>query len=92
MIDRVVISVTAKKQLKKAPQRIAVKLLHWVRSVELLGLEEVRKIPGFHDEPLKGERRGQRAIRLNQAYRAIYVFKGDNIEFVSVEEVTKHDY
>jgi toxin HigB-1 len=92
MTNRVVITITAKKQLIKAPRRIAVKLLHWARSVELLGLEEVRKIPGFHDEPLKGERYGQRAIRLNRAYRAIYIIKNDSVEFVSVEEVTKHDY
>ena len=62
-------------------------------SVEAIGLEEVRKVPGFHDEPLKGDRKGQRSIRLNRAYRAIYVAnKGGTVEFVSVEEVNKHDY
>ena len=57
------------------------------------GLEEIRKIPGYHDEPLHGERRGQRSIRLSRGYRAIYIVKSDNsIEFVSVEEVNKHEY
>jgi len=56
-------------------------------------LEEVRKIPGYHDEPLKGRRAGQRSIRLSKAYRAIYVLlESGSIEFVSVEEVSKHDY
>lgn len=49
-------------------------------------------MPGYHDEPLKGARVGQRSIRLNRAYRAIYVIKNDGIEFGSVEEVNKHDY
>ena len=53
----------------------------------------MRKTPGYHDEPLRGERQGQRSIRLSRAYRAIYIIKNDReIEFVSVEEVSKHEY
>jgi proteic killer suppression protein len=53
----------------------------------------LRKLPGFHDEPLKGRRKGQRSIRLSRMYRAIYVVKRDgSLEFVSVEEVSKHEY
>lgn len=52
------------------------------------GLYEVRKIPGYHDEPLKGKRTGQRSIRLNRAYRAIYIiYRNDVIHFVEVKEV-----
>jgi proteic killer suppression protein len=52
-----------------------------------------RRIPGYHDEPLKGARTGQRSVRLSRAYRAIYEIRADDsIEFVSVEEVNKHDY
>ena len=64
----------------------------WVAVVEHDGLETVRKVPGYHDEPLKGERRGQRSIRLSRAYRAIYEIKQDVVEFASVEEVSKHKY
>ena len=65
----------------------------WVDSVKQDGLEDTRKIPGYHDEPLQGSRRGQRSIRLNRSYRAIYEFGTDNIiDFVSIEEVTKHEY
>jgi proteic killer suppression protein len=93
MIKKVEISKFAQKQLKKVPLYIAVKLHAWVDDVEERGLEEVRKIPGFHDEPLQGDRLGQRSIKLNRAYRAIYVINENNqIEFVSVEEVSKHDY
>lgn len=49
-------------------------------------------MPGYHDEPLKGRRAGQRSIRLSRAYRAIYEIRVDDVTFVSVEEVNKHDY
>jgi proteic killer suppression protein len=93
MIDVVVLSRRAQKDLRSAPQHVATKLLYWVREVETNSLEETRRQPGFHDEPLKGRRKGQRSVRLSRAYRAIYVIRRDgSLEFVSVEEVSKHEY
>ena len=93
MIHAVRFSRKADKQLPKLPGHIINKLETWVRAVELDGLEMVRRISGYHDEPLKGTRQGQRSIRLSRAYRAIYVVKTDDtVEFVSVEEVSKHEY
>ena len=92
MIFRVEITKLAEKQLRKMPQHIKDNLIIWVMAVEQDGLEEVRKVPGYHDEPLKGDRAGQRSIRLSRAYRAIYEIKEDTAKFVSVEEVNKHDY
>lgn len=61
--------------------------------VEHEGLEESRKIPGFHDEPLKGKRKGERSIRLSRAYRAIYSVRSKGkISIAYVEEVNKHEY
>jgi proteic killer suppression protein len=46
-----------------------------------------------HDEPLKGDRQGQRSVRLNRAYRAIYVEREDDeVALVDVIEVNKHGY
>ena len=92
MVHKVVISKSAKKDLKKVPSYIAVKLQAWVNDIEIQGLEEVRKVPGWHDEPLHGKSKGQRSIRLSKSYRAIYVIKKTQIEFVSIEEVHKHGY
>ena len=92
MIRTVQLSDGAAKDLRKVPDYIRVKLLGWVNAVEMRGLEEVRKVPGFHDEPLKGDREGQRSIRLSQAYRAIYVVVSGAAKFVRVEEVSKHRY
>jgi proteic killer suppression protein len=52
----------------------------------------MRKRPGFHDEPLKGKRQGQRSIRLNKAYRAIYEVDPQEPHFIEVVEVNKHEY
>ena len=93
MIRMIVISERARKQLARVPRRIAEKLLGWVDLVVEDGLEEARRVPGYHDEPLRGDRLGQRSIRLNIHYRAIYEIRNNGtIEFVSVEEVNKHEY
>ena len=69
------------------------KLKTWTYLVEEIGLEQVRKTSGYHDEPLVGRRRGMRSIRLSGAYRAMYrvLLQGDD-EVVSVVEVSKHGY
>ncbi len=92
MINKVVLSIRARRQLLLVPAHVALKLAAWVEAVEATSIETVRKVPGFHDEPLKGQRRGQRSIRSSRAYRAIYIIRDDQMEFVSVEEVSKHDY
>jgi proteic killer suppression protein len=92
MIQRVEITRRAEKQLRKLPRHIVDNLAIWVAAVEFDGLEEVRRLPGYHDESLKGDRAGQRSIRLSRSYRAIYEIRTDTARFVSVEEVSKHDY
>jgi mRNA-degrading endonuclease YafQ of YafQ-DinJ toxin-antitoxin module len=48
---------------------------------------------GVRDHALKGRWQGYRAIRLSDAYRAIYIVRANgSIETVYVEEVNKHDY
>jgi proteic killer suppression protein len=71
VVRRVEISGRAAKQLRKVPRHIQYNLMIWVTAVELDGVEAVRKVPGYHDEPLKGDRTGQRSIRLSRSYRAI---------------------
>lgn len=72
MISVVILSKKAKKDLLKVPWFIAANLHGWILSVEEEGLENIRKISGYHDEALSGIRKGQRSIRLNHSYRAIY--------------------
>ena len=81
------------KQLATIPSYLRDKFLAWALVVERVGMMEARRLPGYHDEPLKGERKGQRSIRLNRAYRAIYVeLGGGEVQVVKVIEVNKHGY
>jgi proteic killer suppression protein len=93
MIFDVRLSRMVNKQLRKLPQHITVNLMSWVDDVERNGLEVARKRLGYHDEPLHGQLKGQRSVRLSRSYRAIYEIKDDNsVEFVNIEEVSKHEY
>lgn len=92
-IFEVKISKQAEKDLRHIPAHIVFKLQLWIDGVKNEGLREIRKRPGFHDEPLKGKRQGQRSIRLNKGYRAIYeVDTHGIIHFIEIIEVNKHEY
>lgn len=49
VMDRVVLS-KVEKQLKKVPQEIVFRLMRWIRTIEEFGLNEARKVKGYHDE------------------------------------------
>jgi proteic killer suppression protein len=86
------LTAALKKSLKKLPIHIVVKFQDWVESVEERGLQEIRKIPGYHDEPCIGSMKGFRSIRLSRGYRAYYRILSDKVEFISVERIDKHEY
>ena len=65
-MSEIVLNKRAQKQLRKIPTHIQGELQSWIESVEAFGIEEIRIIPGYHDEPLTGQRSGQRSIRLFQ--------------------------
>ena len=92
METSVELSERAKKQLKKLPQHIVFKFYVWVEFLSEVGLLETRKSKGFHDEPLKGIRKGQRSIRLNKSYRAIYIEVNGSIELIEILEINNHEY
>lgn len=93
VLYRVELSKEVIRQLRRVPKHIVTKLLAWMDDVEARGLDEVRKIPGYNDHPLKGQLAGRRAIRLSQQWRAVYVVTGKGTaEFVLIEEVHPHDY
>ena len=80
----------ARKQLLKAPQPIQQKLKDWIKLLEAEGLAFVRTVKSYHDEPLQGQRMGQRSVRLNRQWRAIYEELTGTL--LSIQEITPHDY
>lgn len=92
-IFTVILTKSAKRDLLKVPHHIVRKLQGWVDDIETDGLIATRKIPGYHDEPLKSKRTGQRSVRLSKSYRAFYIEDHQGkIEVVKVLEINKHDY
>ena len=79
------------RSFERLPQYFRDKVIDWTTLVENTGLREVRKRPGFHDEPLIGSRKGQRSVRINQDYRIIYSVSEDGKEILMLE-VSKHEY
>ena len=82
----------ARKGLENGPAYIQDKFFDWIHSVQMLGLGAVRKSPAFHDEPLQGKRKGQRSVRLNKQWRAIYTVTDQEQVIVTVLEGNAHDY
>ncbi len=86
-------SKSVEKELDRLPEFIIHKFQAWTVAVERDGMTSVRKLKGFHDEPLRGKRAGQRSVRLNRSYRTIYVeLQNGEIHIVQVIEINKHDY
>jgi len=93
LINQVDVSKRAERSLQKAPRQVAAKFLYWKRQVEEHGLETVMKIPGYHDEGLRGKLRGRvRSVRMALGFRAFYRVVGATVKCVLVEEVNRHDY
>lgn len=79
------------KRCLKLPAHIVKKYELWKNIVFRHGPAKLKEFPGFHDERLKGERKGQRSSRLSDQYRVIYMVERDTIT-VFVLEITPHKY
>lgn len=93
----VIFSKKAEKSLRKSPPQVQQKTAFWRKLVETQGLSRAVLIKGFNDEGLKGDRQGQRSIRLNHQWRAIYEKRigqdgSETVELVEIIEVTPHKY
>ena len=72
------------KALPKQLQRIALRKLLQIDAAE--GLEDLRAPPGNRLEPLRGKRRGQHSIRINDQWRISFIWKGGDAHSVEVAD------
>ena len=79
------------KSLKTIPLRIRKEYEIWKRIVELQGIQGLREIKGYRDEPLKGEWKGFRSSRLSLKWRVIYMAEKEQLE-VYVIDINAHKY
>ena len=93
MVNTVVVSRAAQKDLRRVSAQIRDSFARWVALVETSGIMAARAVPGYNDEALNGKRQHQRSVRLSKGYRAIYETRKDGaLHFISVEEITNHEY
>jgi proteic killer suppression protein len=87
------LSAFVQKRFRRLPDYIQKAVRTWSTLIEEHGIWAMKRIPGYHDEPLHGDRKGQRSSRLSRGYRVIYEeLDSGEIVVISVLEVTKHEY
>lgn len=79
------------RMCRKLPVNVVKKYELWKDIIFRHGPEKLKEFRGFHDEKLKGNRRGQRSSRLSAQYRVIYTVK-QQIVTVFVLEISPHKY
>ena len=68
----------------RLPKAVKDRFKQWATEVEQKGLEEVRRVPGYHDEPIKSLP-GRRSVRVGEGFRACYeTFIENGIEVLKV--------
>ena len=70
------------KALPKELQRIALRKLLQIDAAEFL--DDLRTPPGNHLERLRGRRKGQYSIRINDQWRICFAWKSSNAEAVEI--------
>ena len=53
-------------------------------------IDELCRLPGLRCHPLRGDRKGQYAVKLTGFYRLLFTLHGDELEIAHIEEVSKH--
>ena len=92
--QEVSISKKATKAIETLPHEITGNLQYWIELVQRDGLNEVRKIKGYHDEPcMSTALQGVRSVRLNRGYRLYYtVDESVSSRPITVINVDLHEY
>jgi proteic killer suppression protein len=75
-------SPTARRRLPRQLVRVALRKLELLDSVERL--DDLRIPPGNRLEALKGERRGQHSVRINDQYRVCFLWGESGPEEVEI--------
>lgn len=79
-------------EAKKAyPASVARKYIQRINIIQQASsMDELKRLAAIHCHALKGNRQGQWAMKLTGQYRLIFTLKGDQLEIVRIEEVSKH--
>ena len=86
-----VIDYKFKKEIDKLPIQCKKKYAVFKYVSEFSGLLGLSKYPGFNLEMLKGTLKGAYSIRLNIAYRVLFIIN-ETRKIIEVIEISKHEY
>jgi len=68
--------------------------VNYIKRIDLLQaiheLEDLAAFPQLHYEALTGDRLGRHSIRLTGMMRLIFSLRGERLEIIRIEEVSKH--
>lgn len=80
------------REAEKAYGRdVAKRYIQRVDAVETAeSIEALKRVSMFRCHPLKGDRRGEWAIKITGLYRLIFTLHGEQLEIARIEEVSKH--
>ena len=83
--------VEHRQAVREFGDKIARKYIQRVQLIKAANcLDEVMGLPGLNCHPLKGNRKGQYAIKLTGFYRLIFTVEGETLNIAMIEEVSKH--
>jgi len=79
------------RAVKAYGEKVAIKYIQRINIIKSVhNIDELMVLPALGCHSLKGDRRGQYSIKLTGFYRLIFTLKGDALEIVHIEEVSKH--
>jgi addiction module RelE/StbE family toxin len=79
------------RRVGSLPRIVQARYQKWKDIVEASGPMGLRRVKGYHDEALRGDRKGHRSSRLGAQYRVVYTVIANKVQ-VKVVDVSAHDY
>ncbi len=86
-----IIDYKLKREINNLPTQCRKKYAVFKYISEYSGLSGLKKYPGFKLEHLKGGLKGVFSIRLNVAYRVLFIINEEK-KLIEIYEISKHEY
>lgn len=88
--DRLTAAIFAGEQVKKLPPEIQQTARRKLKLIDAAtSLDALRVPPSNRLEALKGDRRGQHSIRVNQQWRICFRWGTDGVDDVEITDITE---
>ncbi|WP_373691325.1 type II toxin-antitoxin system RelE/ParE family toxin [Endozoicomonas sp. YOMI1] len=80
-----------KQAVREFGDQVARKYIQRIKLIQAASnLDDLMELPGLRCHPLKGDRKGQYAVKLTGFYRLIFTLEGEFLNISMIQEVSKH--